>query len=86
MIEKLGTGAEDTDFKTTQQPEADSHIYDHLLTCEDTEYTQADIEAAAVPNKAPSVRIETYRQMAIAAADRNNRKAAGLPPRVYDLR
>ncbi len=41
-------------------------------------------ELPSIPR--PSVAQETARQMMIAAADRTNRKNAGLPPRTFDLR
>jgi hypothetical protein len=47
------------------------------------------VESAAVRPELPkreSVTQETERRMGIAAADRRNRQAAGLPPRTFDLR
>lgn len=51
----------------------------------EAEEAQAAIDAAAVRHPA-TPQNEAMRQMDIAAADRKNRDAAGLPPRTHDLR
>ena len=62
--------------------------YDDLWSNEPFD-EKAAIEAAAIrpkPREANIVAIKTRQQMDISAADRKNRAAAGLPPRIFDLK
>lgn len=69
-----------------QGPEAAHDEYAHLLDPNAPMVT--DVEQAAVrpdANANPAT-TEAQRQMGIAAADRENRANAGLPPREFDLK
>jgi len=69
---------------TPEQNQQDE--YAHLLDPNApmvTDVEQAAIRPDVTANPAAT---EAQRQMGIAAADRKNREAAGLPPRVFDLK
>ncbi len=73
--------------KLTDEERREFHrrTYDETLESMLTDVSEQDAGPDDVAS-GRSVRRETERQMGIAAADRANRKAAGLPPRVHNLK
>lgn len=60
--------------------------YDHLFDPNAPQPTSVEDAAVRPVNREGTVATETDRQMGIAAADRQNREDAGLPPRTHDLK
>ena len=75
-----------TEAPVEPSTEASQGKYDHLFDLNAPDPTSVEDAAVRTAPGKSEVVIETERQMGIAAADRANRAAAGLPPRVHDLR